>query len=78
MSSYRLVVDGALIKAWASHKSFRSKDEQEPPQEPGVFKGKKHSNATRESTTDPDTRLMRKSDIRGSQRRRSGPMVRAS
>ena len=61
-------VDGTLIQAWASHKSFRPKDGGDAP--PGTggrnaevdFKGEKRSNATHASTTDPDARLYRKSD----------------
>jgi len=55
--SDRLVVDGTLVKAWASHKSFQPKD---GPPEGGSFKGKKRGNATHQSTTDPDARLFRK------------------
>lgn len=63
LSSDRLVVDGTLVKAWASHKSFRPKDEDEPPKRGGIskFKGMKRSNRTHESRTDPDARLIRKS-----------------
>ena len=61
-------VDGTLIQAWASHKSFKPKDGgDEPPASGGRnaevdFKGEKRSNATHASTTDPDARLYRKSD----------------
>ena len=60
-------VDGTLIEAWASQKSFQRKDqpEQPPPDDPGNptvnFRGEKRSNDTHESTTDPDARLARKS-----------------
>ncbi len=61
-------VDGTLIEAWASHKSFQRKDGPEPPSpvnDPGNptvdFHGEKRSNETHESTTDPDARLARKS-----------------
>jgi hypothetical protein len=68
MSSEHFSVDGTLIEAWASLKSFRPKDEKDdrrdPPDDPGNptvdFKGEKRSNATHASTTDPDARLMRK------------------
>ena len=60
-------VDGTLIKAWASHKSFVPKDGP-PPRQSGSktnpevdFRGAKRSNATHESTTDPDARIYRKS-----------------
>jgi transposase len=60
-------VDGTLIDAWASHKSFVRKDGGEPPQDgtrnpTADFKGEKRSNKTHESATDPDARLARKSD----------------
>ena len=60
-------VDGTLIEAWASQKSFQRKDqpEQPPPDDPGNptinFHGEKRSNDTHESKTDPDARLARKS-----------------
>ena len=58
LNSERMVVDGSLVKAWASHKSFKAKDgsEDEKPN----FKGTKRSNETHASTTDPDARLIRK------------------
>jgi transposase len=58
LNSDRLVVDGTLIKAWASHKSFKAKDgsDDDKPN----FKGTKRSNETHASTTDPDARLCRK------------------
>ena len=61
-------VDGTLIQAWASHKSFKPKDGGDPPPGSGGrnaevdFKGEKRSNATHASTTDPDAKLYRKSD----------------
>lgn len=60
LQSDRLVVDGTLIKAWASHKSFKAKDgsDDDKPN----FKGTKRSNKTHESSTDPDSRLLRKSN----------------
>ena len=67
MSSDHFSVDGTLIEAWASMKSFRPKDgsDQEPPpgsgRNPEVdFKGQKRSNETHASTTDPDAKLYRK------------------
>jgi transposase len=60
-------VDGTLIEAWASQKSFQRKDgpEAAPPDDPGNptinFRGEKRSNDTHESTTDPEARLARKS-----------------
>jgi transposase len=61
-------VDGTLIEAWASLKSFKkkdsSKDDEPPPDDPGNpsvdFHGEKRGNETHESTTDPDSKLARK------------------
>ena len=61
-------VDGTLIRAWASHKSFVPKDGAPPPasgirSNPEVdFKGQTRTNDTHESRTDPDCRLFTKSD----------------
>jgi len=66
VSEEHFSVDGTLIEAWASLKSFRPKDEsgQEPPDDPGNptvnFHGERRSNETHQSTTDPDARLARK------------------
>jgi len=68
LSSEHFSVDGTLIEAWASMKSFKPK---EPPEgdangesggrnAPADFKGEKRSNETHRSTTDPDARLYRK------------------
>jgi hypothetical protein len=60
-------VDGTLIEAWASQKSFQRKDSHPapPPDDPGnptvSFHGEKRSNDTHESTTDPEARLARES-----------------
>lgn len=65
LSDEHFTVDGTLIEAWASLKSFKRK-EQPPthrgPDDQGMvdFKGEKRSNATHESSTDPDAKLMRK------------------
>jgi hypothetical protein len=59
MSDDHFTVDGTLIKAWASHKSFRRKDGSD--NDGTNFHGDKRSNDTHESTTDPDARLYRKS-----------------
>src|SRR5215813_13725184 len=64
-SDEHFTVDGTLIEAWASLKSFQRKDQKNtPPEDPGNptvdFHGEKRSNETHESTTDPDARLARK------------------
>ena len=59
MSDEHFTVDGTLIEAWASHKSFRRKDGQGKPPGPGGevdFHGEKRKNQTHESTTDPEAR----------------------
>jgi transposase len=59
-------VDGTLLEAWASEKSFQTKDKKSssPPDDPGNptvnFRGEKRSNQTHESETDPDALLARK------------------
>ena len=59
ISKDHFTVDGTLLEAWASHKSFQPKDEP-PPEDPGQYHGQKRSNATHQSTTDPDAKLFRK------------------
>lgn len=77
MSDEHFSVDGTLIQAWASQKSFQPKadtpaaaDQNEPPAPPPAggrnterdWRGQTRGNATHESKTDPDARLARKSD----------------
>jgi transposase len=66
LSAEHFSVDGTLIQAWASMKSFRRKDGSDEPPSPGrngerKFHKEKQSNETHASTTDPDARLYRKS-----------------
>jgi len=75
LSQEHFTVDGTLIEAWASQKSFRPIEEPPPPSDdedprngsnstsnPSVnFHGEKRSNTTHRSTTDPDARLAKKS-----------------
>ena len=58
LSDEHFSVDGTLIEAWASQKSFQKKDGGDD--QPGQFRGEKRSNETHESKTDPDARLYRK------------------
>jgi transposase len=65
LSSEHFSVDGTLIEAWASMKSFRPKDGSGEPPSPGRngernFRNEKRSNESHASTTDPDARLYRK------------------
>jgi transposase len=65
LSAEHFSVDGTLIQAWASMKSFRRKDGKDEPPGPGRngtrdFHKEQRSNETHASTTDPDARLARK------------------
>jgi transposase len=67
LSSEHFSVDGTLIEAWASMKSFKPKGTRSEDGEggggrnsPGNFRGEKRSNDTHESTTDSDAMLYRK------------------
>lgn len=71
LSNEHFSVDGTLIDAWASMKSFRPKDGSGEPPAPGRngernFHNEKRSNDTHSSITDPDARLYRKADGRES------------
>ncbi len=59
ISSEHFSVDGTLLEAWASHKSFRPKD-GDGGGDGGDFRGQRRCNDTHESTSDPDARLARK------------------
>jgi len=66
VSSDHFSVDGTLLNAWASHKSFKPKDGPPPSGPAGrnvevQWHGQKRSNETHASTTDPQARLYRKS-----------------
>jgi Transposase DDE domain len=65
LSSEHFSVDGTLIEAWASVKSFRPKEGGDEPPGPGRsgdrdLRGERRCNETHASTTDPDARLCRK------------------
>jgi transposase len=68
VSSEHFSVDGTLLEAWASHKSFKPKDGSGPgPHGPGRnrevdYHGQRRSNQTHQSSTDPQARLARKSN----------------
>ena len=71
LSQDHFSVDGTLLDAWASHKSYRPRDEQ-PPRGGGRnhdvdFKGERRSRDTHASTTDPEARLYRKGKQQGAQ-----------
>ncbi len=58
LSGEHFSVDGTLIQAWAGHKSFVRKDGSDD--DSGDFRGRKRTNETHESKTDPDAKLYRK------------------
>ena len=58
LSDEHFTVDGTLIEAWASQKSFQKKEGDDD--HPGEFRGQKRSNDTHQSKTDPEARLYRK------------------
>jgi transposase len=65
LSDEHFTVDGTLLEAWASHKSFKRKDGSHPPPDdpknPTVnFHGERRRNDTHQSTTDPEARLYKK------------------
>lgn len=60
LSSEHFTVDGTMIEAWASHKSYRPKDGSDDDEGGENFHGQKRSRDTHESTTDPDALLFRK------------------
>jgi len=66
LSDDHFTVDGTLLEAWASQKSFRRRDTPpETPDDPGNptvnFRGEERKNDTHQSTSDPDARLYKKS-----------------
>ena len=72
LSDEHFTVDGTLIEACASMKSFRPKSGDDPPANGGSnpevdFRGQKRSNQTHSSTTDPEAKLYRKGDGKPSQ-----------
>jgi transposase len=61
LSDEHFTVDGTLLEAWASQKSFRRKDGGDTPSGDGRdFRGEARSNETHQSTTDPEARLYRR------------------
>lgn len=66
LSSEHFSVDGTLLDAWASHKSFKPKDRKDNDDDPPSggkerdFRNERRSNETHVSSTDPEAELMRK------------------
>lgn len=73
LSDDHFTVDGSLLEAWASHKSFQPKKNSRPGRRAKGrnpdrnFRGEQRRNDTHESRSDPDARLTRKSSGTGSQ-----------
>jgi transposase len=80
-SDEHFTVDGTLLEAWASLKSFQPKEGKSgpPPDDPGNptvnFRGERRSNQTHESKTDPDALLARKSEGKESKLSYSGNLL---
>lgn len=80
-SDEHFTVDGTLLEAWASLKSFQAKEAKPapPPDDPGNptvnFRGERRSNETHESKTDPDALLARKSAGKESKLSYSGNLL---
>jgi transposase len=80
-SDEHFTVDGTLLEAWASTKSFQPKDEKpsSPPDDPGNptvnFRGKRRSNETHASKTDPEALLARKGEGKESKLSYSGNLL---
>lgn len=80
-SDEHFTVDGTLLEAWASQKSFQPKQGpgSPPPEDPGNptvdFHGEKRSNQTHESKTDPDALLARKGEGKESKLSYSGNLL---
>ena len=60
LSDAHFSVDGSLIEAWASQKSFRPRDGSDDATDGSNFHGQKRTNETHASTTDPESKLYRK------------------
>jgi IS5 family transposase len=80
LSDEHFTVDGTLLEAWASHKSFKRRGApSDPPDDPGNptvnFRGESRKNDTHQSTTDPDARLYKKSDGRPAQLAYAGHLL---
>ena len=80
-SDEHFTVDGTLLEAWASTKSFQPKDEKpsSPPDDPGNptvnFRGERRSNQTHASKTDPEALLARKGEGKESKLSYSGNLL---
>ena len=80
-SDEHFTVDGTLLEAWASQKSFQAKEGKQapPPDDPGNptvnFRGERRSNETHESKTDSEAQMARKSEGKESKLSYSGNLL---
>ena len=63
MSDEHFTVDGTLIEAWASQKTFQRKDGPPPDGDGRNFHGEQRRNDTHASTTDPEAKLYRRTQF---------------
>src|SRR5438045_6357902 len=81
LSDEHFTVDGTLLEAWASVKSYQRKDAKNaiPPDDPGNatldFHGEKRSNQTHASKTDPDAKMARKGKAKEAKLRYNGKLL---
>src|SRR5437588_2202183 len=80
VSDEHFTVDGTLVEAWASAKSFQPKEgKQKPPDDPGNptvnFRGEQRSNETHASKSDSEALLARKSGGKESRLSYSGNLL---
>ncbi|CQR39358.1 hypothetical protein ACO7_570031 [Thiomonas arsenitoxydans] len=80
LSGEHFGVDDTLIHAWASHKSVRRKDGSDDDRPPEDWHGESRSHATHASTSDPESRLYRKSsacaaELSGKRKSRQMPVL---
>ena len=79
-SDEHFTVDGTLLEAWASQKSYQAKEgKQPPPDDPGNptvnFRGERRSNQTHASKTDPEAQMARKGEGKESKLSYSGNLL---
>ena len=79
-SDEHFTVDGTLLEAWASQKSYQAKEgKQPPPDDPGNptvnFRGERRSNQTHASKTDPEAQMARKGEGKESKLSYSGDLL---
>ena len=80
-SDEHFTVDGTLLEAWASQKSYQAREGKQPPppDDPGNptvnFRGERRSNQTHASKTDPEAQMARKGEGKESKLSYSGNLL---